>query len=175
MSGFLGAMLEYWGNLALQANTRANAARTKIDAGTYGPTELLSDSLSLSIAAVEGWWDAALKPGAAAVPLAFLKLRVGDAAAGPVTVTVKSTPAAPPPAPPTPPTATNLTSADGNTTIPLGANLVVRFKQVGGVDDRSQLEVSLRNLIPLAPPAGVYEGIAYIDQTPLAAIIAVIT
>ena len=36
-------------------------------------------------------------------------------------------------------------------------------------------EVGLRNLGVLAPPAGVYEGFAYIGQTALANIVAVIT
>jgi hypothetical protein len=168
MSGFLGAMIDYYGNLALQVTTRANAARKKIDAGTYSPTDALSDTLGLGIAAVEGWWDAALRPAAAA-PVAFLKLQVGDAAAGPVTVPVTSTPG------PTPPSGTDLTNADGSKTIPFTAHFVLRFAQVGGVEDRSRLEVSLRNLIPLAPPKGVYEGFAYIDQTALAHVVAIIT
>lgn len=169
MSGFLGAMIDYWGNLAQQANTRANAARTKIEAGTYGPTELMSDSLAFSIAAVEGWWDAALRPAGAAASLAFLKLNVGDGNSKVVTVPVRLTPGN------TPPTGTDLTIADGSSKIPAAAHLVLRFPQVGGVDDRSRLEVSLRNLGALAPPAGVYEGFAYIDQAALANIVAVIT
>lgn len=169
MSGFLGAMIDYWGNLAQQANTRANAARTLIETGKYGPTELLSDSLALSIAAVEGWWAASLRPDGAAASLAFLKLGVGDATAGPVTIPVKLTSGT------AVPTGTDLTRADGGKTIPAAAHLVLRFPQVGGVDDRSRLEVGLRNLGVLAPPAGVYEGFAYIGQTALANIVAVIT
>jgi hypothetical protein len=169
MSAFLGAMIDYFGNLSLEVTTRANAARKKIDAGTYGPTEISSDALGLWIATVEGWWDAALRPAASAAPLAFLKLRVGDAAAGPITIPVKSATGT------TAPAGTNLTSADGNTTLSAANHLVLRFEQVGGADDRTQLQVGLRNLGAANPPAGVYEGFAYVDQTALAHIVAVIT
>ncbi len=74
------------------------------------------------------------------------------------------------------PDATDLTSADGNNTIAAAAHVVVTFEPVGtgGDVDRARLQVTLRNLRASNPPRGVYEGYAYLDQTILAQIVAVI-
>jgi len=147
--------------------TRVNGARKKIDEGKYGPTEITSDALGLWICAVEGLWSAALRPAGAAVPLAFFKLQVNDEIAGPITIPVKLTDGDEPPA------KTDLTSADGARTIS-ASNLVLKFETVGvgKVVDRTKLSVKLFDLNN--PPAGVYEGYAYIKQTPLAHIVAVV-
>src|SRR4030095_7548532 len=169
MSAFLESMVQYYGQLSLLVVTRANAARVKIDAGTYGPTDVISDTLSIAIGGVEGWWDAALRPVTTALPAAFLKLRVGDAAAGPGTVPVGAAHTGTP-------TGTDLTSVSGPTTISAATHLTVAFAQKGGVDDRTQLQVGLRNLtVPSSPPAGVYQGFVFVDQTALAHIVAVIS
>jgi hypothetical protein len=173
MSAFLGSVLEYYQEIATNGVQRLNKARTRIDAGTYGPTELTSDILGLWIDAVEGWWDSALRPVASALPTAFFKLRVGDASAT-VPIPVKATQAGNP-------TVTDLTSAASGQTLQAALHVSAVFVTNGGQVDRTQLEVKLRDLKKYNgtpntnTPAGLYRGVVFVDTTGLAEVPLLIT
>jgi hypothetical protein len=163
---FLGSVIEYYQDLSHETLTRLNAARTKIDAGTYGPSDLFSDTLALWIAGVDGWWNSALRPAISAWPTVFLTLKTTDSASSTVTVPVRLTAAGGP--------ANTDVVAAGGATIP-AANVVAAFVTTGSVPDRTQLEVHLRNLSGLGISAGVYQGFVYVGQVALAQIVAVVT
>ena len=169
---FLGSMIEFYGELSTKALARANAAQTKIEAGTYGPTQITSDALGLWLDGVNGWWDSALRPVAASLPVAFFKLAIGDASAA-TTVPVRLTSGGNP-------TVTDLASTTGGNTLEAAKHVGVSFvTDGGGTVDRTQLVVALRNLkshngSAKDAPAGLYQGVAWLDKTALSNVVVLI-
>jgi hypothetical protein len=155
----LSTLFEYWGNVGRNSVARLEAASAEIQDRKYGSEKLMSDVLGAWMDGVEGWWSALLSSVSPTVPTVFFRLTEGLTKAKNASVPI-SVPGAAQPG------WTDLVRLGGtqDQRIPR-ENVNVAINQA-----RNALEVSLVGLGQVHPQEGNYQGMAYIEERPLATI-----